>query len=187
MVLDAIGCINGVGSMAEIAFIDSETRSLLDVTVTGAYKYAKHHSTENLVWGYVFDDGSGDIWSPAWAWGNSEVSRADPTSPNALLDHVQKGGYVVAWNAFFDRHIWNEVMVKKYGWPVLPLEQVFCAQAQAEANNLPGGLSKACECLGTPYRKDPKGSQLIAQLSAGDKATWNSEAFEVPGKMGQFL
>lgn len=171
--------------MSDIVFADSETRSLLDVTKTGAYKYAKHPSTEILVWGFVFDDEPGDIWSPDWAWGNVSGARHD-LHPERLLDHINEGGYFVAWNAFFDRHIWNAVMVPKYGWPELKLEQVLCAQAQAEANNLPGKLEKACEALGTPYQKDKKGSQLIAQLSHGDKDTWDSELFEAPAKMGHF-
>lgn len=172
--------------MAEVAFIDSETRSLLDVTVTGAYKYAHHPSTDATVWGFALDDEPGQVWSPQWAWGNARGIRPDAKTPDALLDHVAEGGFVVAWNAYFDRHIWNEVMVKKYGWPVLPLEQVLCAQAQAEANNLPGRLEKAAEALGTPYQKDPKGKALIAQLSNGARDTWDTATFETPSKMGHF-
>ncbi len=167
--------------MATIAFLDSETRSLLDVTQVGAFKYAKHHSTDVTVWGYAFDEGHGTVWSPDWAW-----SRNVDASPEELLDHVAEGGYLVAWNAFFDRHIWNEVMVKKYGWPPAPLEQWLCAQAQAEANNLPGKLEKAAECLGTAHKKDPKGKALIGQLCTGDRSTWNRELFETSEKMGHF-
>ena len=167
--------------MAEIAFVDSETRSLLDVTVVGAYKYAKHPSTDVTVWGFALDDDTGKVWSPEWAW-----SRRPDEYPEALLDHVAEGGYLVAWNAFFDRHIWNEVMVKKYGWPELAREQVLCAQAQAEANNLPGRLEKAAEALGTYHKKDPKGKALIAQLAGGTRETWNREEFETPEKMGHF-
>ncbi len=167
--------------MADIAFVDSETRSLLDVTVTGAYKYARHPSTEATVWGYALDDDPGQVWSPAWAW--TQERRYEPED---LLDHVADGGYLVAWNAFFDRHIWNEVMVKKYQWPYLELEQVLCAQAQAEANNLPGRLEKAAEALGTHYQKDPKGKSLIAQLANGTRDNWDKELFETPDKMGHF-
>lgn len=167
--------------MATIAFIDSETRSLLDVTVVGAFKYAKHPSTDVTVWSYAFDDEPAQVWSPHWYWS----ARPDP-NPKELLDHIATGGLVVAWNAFFDRHIWNEVMVNKYGWPELSLDQVLCAQAQAEANNLPGKLEKAAECLGTYHQKDPKGRTLISQLSSGDRSTWDAEAFETPAKMGHF-
>lgn len=171
--------------MPDLCFLDSETRSLDDVTTSGAYKYAHDPSTEGIVWGWAFDDEPGAVWSPAWAWGNSVVSHADP-DPEALIEHARAGGYFVAWNAFFDRWIWNAVMVPKYGWPATDPEQWLCAQAQAEANNLPGQLAKACEALGTPYRKDPKGKQLINQLSHGDRSTWNSQRFETPHKMGHF-
>jgi len=172
--------------MPQICFADSETRSLLDVTVVGAYRYAHHPSTQGIVWGYAFDDDDGAVWSPAWAWGNTVLSHADPLRPETMLEHCRNGGYFVFWNAFFDRWIWNAVMVPKYGWPELPLEQVLCAQAQAEGNNLPGQLGKACEALGTPHTKDPKGKQLIAQLSNGERATWDSQAFETAEKMGHF-
>lgn len=172
--------------MPEICFADSETRSLDDVTVSGAYKYAHHPSTEGIVWGWCFDNGPGQVWSPRWAWGNTVIAHPDDEHPYALLKHVQEGGKIVFWNAQFDRWIWNAVMRVKYGWPKLALEQVLCAQAQAEANNLPGKLAKACEALGTPYQKDTKGPQLIAQLSHGDKTTWSSQVFETPAKMGHF-
>lgn len=173
--------------MHHICFADSETRSLDDVTVSGAYKYAHHPSTEGIVWGWCFDDGPGQVWSPAWAWGNTKFcKRTDDDQPEPLLEHVLDGGLMVFWNAQFDRWIWNAVMVEKYGWPVLPLQQVLCAQAQAEANNLPGKLMQACETLGTPYQKDKKGAQLIRQLSHGDITNWDSQVFETPDKMGHF-
>lgn len=169
--------------MADIAFTDSETRSLADVTKCGAYPYAQHPSTDALCWGYCLDDGAGKIWSPPEYWGNSDTSSYDPDEPTDLLDHIENGGYFVAWNAFFDRHIWNAVMVREFGWPYLRLEQVLCAQAQAEANLLPGKLEKACEALGTPFKKDPAGKRLIALLSDANNE-WNSEEFETAENMG---
>jgi len=172
--------------MSEIAFLDWETRSLADVTVCGAYKYAKEPSTDVLVLGYAFDDDDCKIWSPAYAWGNTVCSTPDEYEPIDLIQYVADGGLVVAWNAFFDRWIWNCVMVPKYGWPVLNRNQVLCAQAQAEANNLPGGLAKAAECLGTYHKKDPAGKRLIGQLCSGTRDNWNSQIFETPAKMGHF-
>lgn len=174
-------------SPMDLCFIDSETRSLLDVTQVGAFKYAHHPSTEGIVWGALWgDEPNGVLWSPQWAWGNTVASHADAERPERLLEHAIEGGYFVAWNAFFDRWIWNAVMVPKYGWPRTDPEQWLCAQAQAEANNLPGRLEKACEALRTPYQKDPQGKKLIHQLSRGDRATWDSRIFETPAKMGHF-
>ena len=172
--------------MAEIAFIDAETRSPLSLPAVGAYTYAHHPQTDVLIWAWALDDDFERVWSPSWCWRD----RPD-REPTALLDHIENGGYVVAWNAFFDRHIWNQVMPRLYGWPELRLDQVLCAQAQAEANNLPGKLEKACETLGVPNKKDPQGSRLIMQLCLGTRETWLHQ-FEVPpeGKdvshMGRF-
>lgn len=171
--------------MTDFAFIDAETRSLLDLTVVGGRKYAAHYSTDVLAWSYLFDDQSfGDVWSPAWAWGDTVAP--DPEEPTALLDHVENGGYVIAWNAFFDRWIWNEAMVEKYGWPYLRPDRVLCAMAQAEANNLPGNLEKACQTLGVPHQKDPAGKKLISMLCHGTRDDWPGASVETPDKMGHF-
>lgn len=162
----------------ELCFLDSETRSLADVTLVGGYAYAHHPTTEGLIWSWADAEGAGWLWSPEWAY-------EDPTDDcEMLIEHAKSGGYFVAWNAFFDRWIWNAVMVKKYGWPETDPEQWLCAQAQAEANNLPGKLEKACEALGTPYQKDKQGGALIAALSHGVKDTFNRT--QLREKMGRF-
>jgi DNA polymerase len=167
--------------MDNLAFADFETLSLLDVTQVGAYKYARDPDTDATVLAYAFNDNPvGHIWSPYWAW-----PRHDDYIEH-LLTHVEEGGYMVFWNAGFDRHIWNEVMVHKYGWPYLPLEQVLCAQAQAEANNLPGSLGKAAECAGVPHKKDPRGKELISLLATGTRATWDAKKNNCDELMGHF-
>lgn len=165
--------------MADLYFLDSETRSESDVTVAGAYKYARHSTTEGIVWGFAADNAPCGVWSPPWAWHGRNI---DPTP---MLEHAAAGGLLVAWNAFFDRWIWNAVMVPKYGWPETRREQWLCAQAQAEANNLPGGLAKACDALRTKYKKDPKGTMLIKTLCNGTRENWD-RAYETPELMGHF-
>lgn len=169
-----------------ICFIDAETRSPADVTVCGAYTYAHHPETDVLVWAYAFDDEPVQVWSPTWCWRSAERTPEAHPFPSDLVKHVRRGGLVVAWNAFFDRLIWNQVMVKKYGWPELPIDQVLCAQAQAEANNLPGAMEKAAIAVNAPINKDLKGKQLIGLLSTGTREDWDSEKFETSTNMGHF-
>ena len=76
-------------------------------------------------------------------------------------------------------------MVPKYGAPPLPIEQVLCVQAQAEANNLPGSLDKAAACLRVDHKKDPTGKRLIKLLSDGSRADWEPSN-EVAERMGRF-
>ena len=165
--------------MAVIAYFDFETRSLADLPAVGGYAYARHPSTDILVIAYAFGDGPVQVWSPEWCWPGD-----DPDQPWDLLEHVERGGYMVAWNAAFDRRIWNYVCERLYDWPELKLEQVLCAQAQAEANNLPGRLDKAAETLGTS-RKHDAGTRLIAMLSHGSRDDWQ-EMYETPEIMGKF-
>lgn len=155
-----------------ICFIDSETMSRKDISA-GAYAYATDPSTDVLVWGWVFDDEfNAEIWSPDWAYPKrtGDVDR--------LIEHAANGGLFVAWNAFFDRWVWNAVMPRLYGWPETRLDQWLCAQAQAEGSNLPGGLAKACETLGTSFKKDPQGKALIRQLCDNDRDSFCVEANE---------
>lgn len=170
--------------MPEFCFLDSETLSMCTIKA-GAWKYHRDPTTDNLVWGWVMDQqAEGSVWSPPWAWG--QIQRPDK-DPEELIEHAKAGGWLVAWNANFDRHHWNEVMVKKYGWPETDPEQWLCAQAQAEANNLPGKMEKAAEALHTQFRKDPRGTTLIKAMSEGRRREdWNSERFETPEFMGHF-
>ena len=158
--------------MTTLAFADAETRSPLDLTVVGGYKYANHPDTDALIWGWAFDDEPGMLWSPTWCW----PGRSNDIE--LLYEHIESGGYFVAWNAFFDRWIWNAVMVRKYNAPYLPVNQVLCAQAQAEANNLPGQLGKAAECLKVKHRKNPQGKRLIKELCTGTRHDWDPEKID---------
>lgn len=158
--------------MAEFCFADFETRSPLDLLIVGAHRYAHHPETDATVLAFVFnDDPVGQIWSPDWCWDRP----MEQYELDHLHDHVRAGGYMIFWNAGFDRKIWNEVMVPKYGWPHLPLEQVLCAQAQGEANNLPGKLEFAAKMLGVAHQKDPQGKRLINLLAMGTRESWNPE------------
>lgn len=167
--------------MSGIIFLDSETRSPLDIRATGAYRYTHHPKTDVTIWAYASSEDFGSLWSPEWAW-----HKNPDKYPEALLEHALAGGYLVAWNAFFDRHVWNEVMVKKYGWPATKREQWLCAQVQAEGNNLPGGLAKAAECANVKHQKDPVGKRLMDLLANGTREDWNPEHFEAPENMGRF-
>ena len=170
--------------MIPIVFVDSETLSPRDID-GGGYKYHRHPLTDNLVWSYVFNtEPEGYVWSPEWAWG--QIQRPD-RDPERLIEHAKAGHYLVAWNAAFDRHHWNVVMTAKYGWPATDPDQWLCAQALAEANNLPGKLEKAADALQTPYKKDSRGSTLIRAMSVNrSRDQWESERFETAEFMGHF-
>lgn len=154
-------------------FIDCETRSPVDLGKRGAHNYARHPQTDNLVWTWAVDEGSVRVWSPEWCHPDGRQGVLDGPSLRPLYALARDPSTIfVAWNATFDRLVWNNVMVKKYGAPPIPLEQWRCAMAKAQASVLPGGLMRACEALKTPFKKHPDGKLLISQLCKGTRADW---------------
>lgn len=133
--------------------IDFESRSAVDLKKHGLDRYAKDPST--------------DVWCMAYAFGDEPVEVLHYDSEFGagwLTNHVQHGGIVVAHNAAFELAIWNEIMVPRYGWPVLKPEQVRCTMAMAYAMALPGSLDNAAAALGIDYRKDQAGYRLMLQM-----------------------
>jgi DNA polymerase bacteriophage-type len=118
-------------AMADFLFVDFETRGP-DLKKLGPLKYALDERTTILMLAWALDRGSPDLWIPG-----------DPV-PDRLWRHVRDGGYCVAWNAAFDRHIWQQIGVDDvHRLPPIFIEQVLDAMAQAQASGLPGRLDRA--------------------------------------------
>ena len=134
---------------------DFETRSTLDLTEVGLWNYVRHPST--------------DVWCMAWALNEAEPAliccNSNVMHWEAALAHVESGGTVVAHNAAFELAVWNEIMVKRYGWPVLKPEQTVCTMAMSYAMGLPGSLADAALALGVPVLKDEEGRALMLRMS----------------------
>ncbi len=122
--------------------------------VVGAAVYATHPSTEVLRLAYNLKDGRGGrFWIPGMP------------PPMELLDYLQRGGLVEAWNAAFEWWIWCYVCTTKYGWPALTIEQMRCAQAKARASGYPGKLEIASEVMQLTTPKIDIGPHLMKQLT----------------------
>lgn len=133
--------------------IDFETRSAADLKECGAYIYAKHPTTDVWCMAWAFDDEEPEIWVPS-----EEL-------PQRVRDHIETGGEIRAWNAAFERRIWNEIMAKRYGAPEAAMEQFVCTMAEAAAMGLPQALGKAAEAMGLSQEKDDKGYRLMMQMA----------------------
>jgi DNA polymerase len=132
--------------------------------VVGTPNYAAHPTTEVLCLYYDLKDGRGRRgWFPG---------APDPVD---LLDHIRNGGLIAAWNAGFEFWIWNMVCVRRYGWPVLQIEQCHCDMAKSRRHSLPGSLANAAKVLGTPD-KDSAGKRLIQKLTRPHTPTKNRKA-----------
>lgn len=132
--------------------IDFETRSLIDLREVGAYRYAQDPST--------------DVWCMAWRLGKGKIhlwEREDGRLPLPVQQHLEKDGRVYCWNAGFERSIWREIMVRRYGWPAVPLVQWGDTMARAASLGLPLKLGQCAPIFG--LEKDGDGNRLALRMA----------------------
>lgn len=131
---------------------DKETYSEVDLTKIGAYKYAADPTTDCLLTsGVVRGEKKIRRWRPGLPFPYEEFDPAE------LVIH--------AWNSQFERLIWREIMVPRYGWPELDLEQFVCTAAHARLTAAsPGKLDVACRFFDTRAKKDQKGHQHMLKM-----------------------
>jgi DNA polymerase len=155
--------------------IDFETRSTVDLKKSGVYVYAQHPDTDIWCMAWAFDDEEPVIWTPAD--GESRFSL-EAGLDIRIIEHIRDGGEIRAWNAQFERVIWNNIMVPRYGAPAVKLEQWVCSAAEAAAMALPRYLGGAAHVLGVEQQKDEKGYALMLRMArprkvnADGTATW---------------
>lgn len=133
--------------------VDFETRSTADLRRTGVYRYAQDATT--------------DVWCMAYAWDDDEPKVWTPGQPvdAELVQYIEQGGDLRAWNAQFERVIWNDILAKRYGWPKTTIAQWFCTAAEARAMALPGALGQSADVLGVEQQKDLQGASLMLRMA----------------------
>ena len=151
--------------------VDFETKSAVDLRKTGVYKYAADPST--------------DIWCMAYKapWSDDVLVWQPGDEVDAYLeDWIMAGGLLSAWNANFERTIWNEIMVGRYQWPDTRINQWRCTMAQASAMGLPRALGQAAAVLGVEEQKDKTGAALMLRMARprkvnadGSYTWWNTK------------
>src|SRR5262245_14573003 len=133
-------------------FGDIETCSQRNLKACGAFIYATDPSTDVLCLCYAVDDGNIQVWKPG-----------DPV-PAPFANPADYDPFV--WdNWHFDREIYTRILVPRYGFTPIPLEQQDCAQRLALANSYPAELDLRCEALGVAHRKDPQARKAMLQLA----------------------
>lgn len=146
---------------------DFETRSRVDIRTAGAWAYAQHPSTDVLCLGIGNENMLG-VLNPIELECNNVFRRA-VENPDILL---------VAHNAMFEIAIYNEVLVRRYGYPEIPISRWCCTMARAVARGLPPSLKLVAKELGLKEEKDSKGELLIRYMCRPKKDgsfAWNPE------------
>src|SRR5665213_251233 len=136
--------------------IDFETRSLADLKLCGAERYAEDPSTEVIC--LVYGD---EVWVPGY-----------PAEDSELWLHVEDLEVIfVAHNAAFEQAIWRHHMVAIHGFPPLPVERWDCTMASCAWKGMPLALDKARRALGAHAEKDKAGNKLTLSMSKVDRKT----------------
>jgi hypothetical protein len=71
----------------------------------------------------------------------------------------------VSDNWEFERVIHARILVERFNFPPLRIENQDCAQRRALASAFPAELGLRCEALGLPFRKDPEARKAMNRLS----------------------
>lgn len=142
--------------------IDFETASTCDLVERGLKNYATDPSTRVWCMAYRFDRGPVRLWRGP---GTPSLLYGDPF-PLEVINHVQAGRPVRAFNAAFEWNMWNRVLIPALSTslPVLHIEQLYCTMFEGLAMALPRSLDKMSEALKVNYSKDVVGHQVMLKL-----------------------
>jgi DNA polymerase len=170
------------------ATIDMESRSACDLRRHGVYRYSVHGSTEILCLVFRLPHwapGRTSVWHPAMPQlGLSERINVDEVIE--FFDWVESGGLVEAHNVGFEMWMWQNIMVPRYNWVPIPLDQFRCSAAKAAAHALPRSLEGAGEALKLALTKDLEGSKVMKKLAKprksrkAERAKWEKDGITPP-------
>ena len=129
---------------------DIEAFSQVNLKDSGAYIYANAETTGIFFFCYAIDAGEVQTWRPG-----------DPVPEPfaAPMDFL-----FVSDNFSFERAIHENILVRRYGFPSIPLEHTDCAERRALAAAYPAELGLRSEALGLPFRKNPEARKAMMRL-----------------------
>ncbi len=154
---------------------DYETRSAVDLTSTGAYKYSQHPSTDAMC---LAIKAVGLLGSSTFIWVAPKFRALLPVNhdlPLVSTDWLLKEISIITLNDNFSTESHNDgfeqaidenIMLARYDIPMIKLNQRNCSQAQAAVNALPRALGKLGPALDMPAAqlKDDEGHKLMLKM-----------------------
>lgn len=135
-----------------VADFETANTEGIDLPTVGAEVYSLHPATEILCL-CVRNGQDTYVWKP----GDDEAwLRECVLDPDVMFE---------AHGSFFEQMIWRNIMVKRYGFPPIPLRRWACTMAAAFYKGLPGKLERAGAAVHLPVEKDMEGSRFTINLS----------------------
>lgn len=151
---------------------DFETRSACDLKKRGAYLYSLDPTTQPTCMAAKFSNNPALMFLDFF-----DVNQPWNKIPQGFRFHWQKAikeNYeFAAHNAFFEKCIYTNILVKRYGWPAIPSKQYRCTAAKAAACALPRNLEGAGEAMNLAVQKDKSGYFAMMKTCKPTKA-WNA-------------
>jgi len=130
---------------------DFETRHPKELKNLGSFAYANQDMGLWCVCYYNDVTGESGVWKPG-----------DPV-PEPFLDPFQTHA---AWNANFERDVYERVLVPRFGFPPTEIEQWVDPSAVSRYRGYPGGLKAAAMLLGDANtQKDDEGRALMLKMA----------------------
>ena len=147
--------------------LDFETYSEADIRKTGAYRYARHHSTEVLICSYWLPGMDRELDMPL-VW----LPRTEEVPADLLAAAKDESVTFWAHNAQFEYSVWKYCLRRMHRrLPEIAIKRWACTAVLAAANGLARSLGTALQMLGGPAQKDPEGARLIKVFCKPRKPT----------------
>ncbi len=160
--------------------LDFETRSMSDLKREGAYKYSLDPTTQPTCLAFKVH------CQPKVYFLRFEVINRDwDEQPEELqilwVSFLTNGFEFSAHNAFFERCIYTNVLVKRYGWPSIPVLSWRCTAAKAAACAIPRSLEGAGTVMNLSVQKDKRGYNAVMATCKPTKqwSAWTKARAEI--------
>ena len=157
--------------MKRVVF-DFETRSKSNLKREGAYKYSLDPMTKPTCLAFKII-GHKTIYFLPFETINKRWENLDPNLKLLWLRLISEGYEFTAHNAFFEKCIYENILVTRYGWPFISRLKYRCTAAKAAACALPRSLEGAGEALELTIQKDRKGYQAM-MATCKPTAAWTA-------------
>lgn len=160
--------------MTKIHF-DFETQSAAELKKTGAYEYSIDPSTRALCL---------RIKSPGrliaflkYEHLQIPYNKLSASFREKFENCVNNIDSFRAHNAFFEQCIYNNILVRRLGWPEIPAKVWACTAAKAAAVAIPRNLNDAGLVMDIKIKKDFEGHRVMMKLCkpTGAWARWKKE------------
>lgn len=161
---------------------DFETRSVCDLKSAGAFKYSQDPTTRPTCLAFKIHGEPTiyflDFFTIGKHW--TELPEKFRSLWTCLIEERYEFS---AHNSFFEMCIYENVLVKRKGWPTIPLELRYCTAAKAAACALPRNLEGAGAALNLSVQKDRRGFIAMMQTCKPTKHwnAWNKKATALGG------